>query len=846
MQQRQLFYYILILKIFFFPIAIFTQQTKPAKKPASPKEIEIKKANDLIQKDKEDLAKEKEEFAKTKEDFKKEKEILEKQKEELQKQKENLEQINTNKTPVPKEEESTEEDFFRLEESISIVSKRIGEAEKTSKTSAIVSVYNRETINDMGARNLADILKQVPGVEVLYDQFGSYKVAFRGVLSRSGVLMLLDGHRINNFYDGSTFLDIRADAIEKVEIIRGPGSSIHGTNAFVGVINVVTRNSAGRGKNGYVASRLGSYNTLEPTAYYNFKMGESWSLSTYAGYYESKRPQVHLPNDQSCGKTLYRQGKCDSVVPLPVAPYIKTNDRKKQTNLFLNLNHGENFYIKGKMIREDRGPNVGEIGFLTPDSELNFNLMTLDIGSQKIALTEKLSLSARVYGDSYLRQDQIQVERTDMASHIGVSPIKKTGYKYDTKGTEAILQYNPIPQLSIMLGAQLERLTYKDAYIQKNFAGNNTSTLYPFFYDYDNLDKDRNDTILSYMTTGKAFVSDQDSLKKGKSKYRNIHAEFAQILWDPLKWLSITMGVRRDTYSDFGSTINPKSGIVITAFEKTKYGSLSFKFLFGSAFRAPTFQEMYDKSQTYQFGGVLGNNTQRFQNYGQAGYGQLKPETLKTGEVGIDYHTPYKPLSFQANWFYTRIYNNIDGVNVSSTPPGKLDVYHNLRGLTILGSEIEGKLSYSSRNYIFANFSWFQAVDNGGLNGVVTTDTKTFLTSLPQARANLGINWNIFKYFILNNTIWASSERSSNARFAFERQSIKGFQYPQYYIWNISLGTTEDLIENLEFRFSIFNVQNFKLYDNSNTATEDYANRAIPAAYIYQRYIEFKMTYFIN
>ncbi|HMV45231.1 MAG TPA: TonB-dependent receptor, partial [Leptospiraceae bacterium] len=460
--------------------------------------------------------------------------------------------------------------------------------------------------------------------------------------------------------------------------------------------------------------------------------------------------------------------------------------------------------------------------------------------------TEKLSLSARLYGDTFLKKDQIQVERPDMINHIGMSPIKKTGYKYDTKGTEVILQYNPLSQLSIMLGAQLEKLTYKDAYVQKNFAGNNTSNLYPFFYDFDNLDRDRNDTILAYFTTGKAFVSDPESLQKGKTKSRNIQAEFLQVLWDPFKWLSITMGVRRDVYSDFGSTINPKSGFVLTPFEKTRYGSLSFKFLLGSAFRAPTFKEMYDRSQTYQFGGVLGNNTERFQNYGQAGYGPLKPETIRTGEVGMEYQTPYKPLNIQANWYYTRIYNNIDGVNVSSTPPGKLDIYHNLRGLTILGTEVEAKLSFSKRNYIFANVSWFQAVDHGGLNGIVTSDTKTFLTSIPQARANLGVNWNLFKYFILNNTIWASSERQSNARFAFERLSTKGFQYSQYYIWNVSLGTTEELNENLEFRFSIFNLNNYKLYDHSNTATEDYNNRAIPAAYIYQRYIEFKVTYFIK
>ena len=210
----------------FLPFSLFSQQTKTSKKT---KPVPAEKENLQIEKD--NLEKEKDDLLKNKELLSKDKEELEKERIELQKQKEEFEK---NKKLEIKTEETTEENFFKLEEDISIVSKRVGQSESVSKTSAIVSVYNRQKIADSGARNLADILKQAPGVEISYDQFGSYKVAFRGVLSRSGVLMLLDGHRINNFYDGSTFLDIRADAIEKVEIIRGPGSSIHGTNAFVG------------------------------------------------------------------------------------------------------------------------------------------------------------------------------------------------------------------------------------------------------------------------------------------------------------------------------------------------------------------------------------------------------------------------------------------------------------------------------------------------------------------------------------------------------------------------------------------------------------------------------------
>ena len=838
-----------IFNILFYLLAAYSilpqDQKKPTNEKLSKKEKEnLKSEKESLLKEKEILAKEKGDIEKNKEFLAKEKKELESQKEDFQKQKEEFEKT---KTLHVKTEEPKEEDFFKLEEDISIVSKKVGQSENTSKTSAIVSVYNRQKISDSGARNLADILKQAPGVEISYDQFGFYKVAFRGVQSSSGVLMLLDGHRINNFYDGSTFLDIRADAIEKVEIIRGPGSSIHGTNAFVGVINVITRSAAKNDKSGgHVSSRLGQYNTFEPTAYYNLKLGEEWRLGTYAGYFESKRPEVHLPFDQSCTSSEYKVGNCTrTAIPQPLNSSVKTNDRKKQTNLFITLKKGESFYIKGKMLRQERGPNVGELGIVTPDSQLGFNLLTADLGTEKLVITPTLSLSGRVYTDSYIRRDEVQVERRDYLAHFGSSPIKKSGYQYQTAGTEVILQYNPFSQVSILLGAQMERLTYKDAFIKQNYIGGNTSTLYPAFYDYDNLTTDVNDTTLQFLTTGKASISDPDNLKKGKTRTRNIHAQFINFHWEPVKWLSITSGVRRDTYSDFGSTINPKTGLVITPFEKTKFGSLSFKILYGSAFRAPTFQELYDKNQAFQQGGVFGNGTQRFQTFGQAGYGNLKPETIRTGEVGLEYQTPYKPLVFQVNYFYTRIYNNIEGVNTSGAFPGKTDIYRNLRGRTIIGSEAEFKLNYTSRNYIFLNMSWFQAIDNGGMTPGLNADNKTFLTNIPQGRANLGINWELTKYFVLNNTIWASSERYSNARFPFERISTRGFRFPQYHIWNVSLATTEEVLTNMELRLSIFNLQNYKLYDDSNTAIESYSNRAIPAAYIFQRYIEFKMTYFL-
>jgi outer membrane receptor for ferrienterochelin and colicins len=139
-----------------------------------------------------------------------------------------------------------------------------------SEAPASVTVITEDEIKMYGYRNLAAILQSVRGFSMSYDQNYDY-VGIRG-FSRPGdyntrVLLLIDGIRINDaVYDqagvGNDFpLDV--DLIERVEIIRGPSQSLYGSNAFFGVINVVTK--GGRALGGAELS------------------GEGGSLATYKG-----------------------------------------------------------------------------------------------------------------------------------------------------------------------------------------------------------------------------------------------------------------------------------------------------------------------------------------------------------------------------------------------------------------------------------------------------------------------------------------------------------------------------------------------------------------------------------
>jgi outer membrane receptor protein involved in Fe transport len=123
--------------------------------------------------------------------------------------------------------------------------------QKTSQAPAMVTVISAADIRRYGWRSLADVARSVRGLYVSYDRNYSY-LGERGFLRpgdyNTRFLLLIDGNRINDgVYDqaplGAEFpLDL--ELVERIEFVPGPGSSIYGSNAFFGVINVVTRKPA--------------------------------------------------------------------------------------------------------------------------------------------------------------------------------------------------------------------------------------------------------------------------------------------------------------------------------------------------------------------------------------------------------------------------------------------------------------------------------------------------------------------------------------------------------------------------------------------------------------------------
>ena len=113
---------------------------------------------------------------------------------------------------------------------------------------AVVSVITQEEIRSSGARDLIDILLLVPGFSFGVDVQGIVGPGFRGLWGYEGkTLLLIDGKEMNELLYSTIQLghEFPVELIERVEVVRGPGSVIYGGNAELAVINVITRGVQG-------------------------------------------------------------------------------------------------------------------------------------------------------------------------------------------------------------------------------------------------------------------------------------------------------------------------------------------------------------------------------------------------------------------------------------------------------------------------------------------------------------------------------------------------------------------------------------------------------------------------
>lgn len=120
--------------------------------------------------------------------------------------------------------------------------------QKLVEAPSIVSVVTRSDIERYGYREMTDILRALPGFDFALDSGGLLGLAFRGIWAHEGkALVLVDGIAVSPLHNGNInwYGYLPADMVERVEVIRGPGSAVYGQFAGVTVIHIHTRGPEG-------------------------------------------------------------------------------------------------------------------------------------------------------------------------------------------------------------------------------------------------------------------------------------------------------------------------------------------------------------------------------------------------------------------------------------------------------------------------------------------------------------------------------------------------------------------------------------------------------------------------
>lgn len=553
------------------------------------------------------------------------------------------------------------------------------------KAPAIATIISADEIRNMGARNLLDVLKMVPGIGISITEFGSNMIEVRGIRTslNEKILVMLDGHSLNRNFTGSALYNVGdmlpMENIRQVEVVRGPGSALYGNSAFVATINIITRN-AEEIDGLEIKAGGGSFDSIKGNLTGGKALGDKLTISGSLNHYQTNGPRLTVEADTLTG-TPYSQA--------PGTPDLNS----KQTDAFLKIGYG-NLSFRGHYLARQKNIYIGIVSALTDDSSQDQvdNYWGELVYSLKLA--DSLSMSMKFYYDHYEQDPYVKIYPDGFAGVYPAGMISKPLVSNRTIGGELQVDWDIFEGNHLIAGLSFEELQQYDVRQLANF-----------------------DPL-----TGAPLSSIQEVANWNKDANRQIWALYLQDEWQLLEQVTLTTGLRYDHYSDFGDTVNPRLGLVWSLLENT-----DLKLLYGQAFRAPNFQELYNINNPT----VVGNP-------------DLKPERIETFEAGLAWRLN-RYLAANLNYFYSTIDDQIDW---TSTTPA---VNANVGKTETQGVELGLNGAYGSDLYWKLNYAW-QDPRNA------KTDRR--LPYVPSHRASASVNYAPTKYVNLHTDLLWTGPRS--------------------------------------------------------------------------------------
>jgi len=586
---------------------------------------------------------------------------------------------------------STDELFeLSMEELLDIeVEIATGKPLKLSNVPAVANVITAAEIRAMGVTEFSQVLEMIPGVHVYPDPVARLDSHFsiRGIQTsdNSQVQVLVDGHDITSASTGSTPSGFRMPVanISRIEVMRSPGSALYGADAFAGVINIITKDASEiDGTN--IGWRQGSFNSqdiwLQHAAKINAKWDLAFSLETSSSDGDDGRI-VTYNNEDLLGR-------------VPPGPRITGSGplqtQYDYTNTQLTLNNSDWTFRLWNWDLKKAGNGQGAAQIVDPDGFDVAQLYLLDIQHENYNVVPGWGLNTRL---SYELSD------TD-SNFVLYPPVGVIGNPGGTqsKGTLSIqADYSGFKGHSLLVGAGSEWIEVDPREV-KNFGTGSP------------------DGVLVDVTGSQyAFMSRET---------RTVNHLLLQDEWQVNQDWAVTAGVRYDDYSDFGNTTNPRVAVVWSG-----PSLLTTKLLYGRAFRAPAFSELYFRNNPAAIGNI-----------------NVTSETIDTYEVVFDYR-PFRELNVILSLFSYQIDDLID--REFGLPA------ENIGSQKGSGFELEANWHVSSRLQL-RSFYAFQNAEDGA--------TGKDVPNAPQQQFYASAHWGFLPQWFLGTQVkWIADRKRAPA-----------------------------------------------------------------------------------
>lgn len=550
------------------------------------------------------------------------------------------------------------------------------------KAPAIATIITADEIRNMGARNLLDVLKMVPGFGISITEFGGNMVEVRGIRSSLSekILVMIDGHSLNRNFTGSALYRVAGmlpmENIKQVEVVRGPGSALYGTSAFVATINIITRTA--EEIDGFEAKAGGgSFDSFKGNLLGGKTIGDNLTVVGSLDHYQSQGAKLSVGADTLTGTPFSKA---------PGTPDLYF----KQTDAFLKVGYGD-LSFRGHYLTKQEGMYVGIVSALTDDSskaqvdnywgELAYNLK----------LTDDFSANLKLYYDYFEQDPTMKIYPNGFMGLFPNGMIGKPLVKNRTIGGELQTDWDLFSGNHLIAGVSFEEMRQYDVQQLANFNP----------------------------LTGAPLASVQEVANWNKNVTRQVFAAYLQDEWQLPAQINLTAGLRYDHYSDFGDTINPRVGLVWSFLEDA-----DLKLLYGQAFRAPNFQELYNINNAT----VIGNPN-------------LKPERIQTYEAGVAWRLN-RYFAANLNYFISTIDDQIGWV--PSTTAGQPALNANIGKTETQGVELGCNGSLGTDLYWKLNYTYQDPRD-------ISNNKR--LPYVPSQRVSGSINYALTKYLNLHTDL---------------------------------------------------------------------------------------------